>query len=153
MATRKQDLVETIYGVRVADPYRWMEEDSDELRAFTRAENEKTEAFLRACPMRQPLRQRIARLLETGYVTAPTARKRKDGTWRYFWTERRGKAVQPTLVVRDANGKERPLIDVGTLSADGTDALDWYYPSKDGALLAWGRSRSGSEKSELFLRD
>lgn len=153
MATRKQDLVENIFGVRIADPYRWMEEDSEELRVFTRAENEKTEAFFRACPMREPLRARIKQLLETGYVTAPAARKRKDGTWRYFWTERRGKAVQPTLVVRDGNGKERPLVDVSALSADGTDALDWYYPSKDGALLAWGRSRSGSEKSELFLRD
>jgi prolyl oligopeptidase len=154
MTTRKQDLVEKMFGTDVADPYRWLEDgDSDEVRTFTRAQNEATEAFLRACPARQPLRARIRELLKTGYVTAPSARKLPNGTWRYFWTERRGEAVQPTLVVRDGNEPARPLIDVGSLSADGTDALDWFYPSRDGQLLAWGRSRSGSEKSELHLRD
>ncbi len=154
MTTRKQDLVETLFGVRVGDPYRWLEEsESDEVRAWTREQNDGAEVYLRACSARAPLRARIRELLRTGYVTAPAARKKRDGTWRYFWTERRGDAVQPTLVVRDANGPARPLIDVAALSDDGTDALDWWYPSNDGSLLAWGRSRSGSEKSELFLRD
>src|SRR5258706_2943467 len=121
MATRKQELVETIFGERVADPYRWLEEDSDEVRAWTHEQNARTEAFLRACPLRAPLRARIRELLRTGWVTGPAARKKNDGTWRYFWTERRGDAVQPTLMVRDGSGDPRPLIDVASPSEDRTD--------------------------------
>src|SRR5512134_2619386 len=104
MTTRKQDLVETIFGQRVADPYRWLEDgESEEVRAWTNAQNEATEAYLRACPLRAPLRARIRELLRTGWVMPPVARRKKDGTWRYFWTERRGDAVQPSLVVRDGD--------------------------------------------------
>ena len=61
---------------------------------------------------------------------------------------------QPTLYVRDGvAGKDRALVDASALSEDGTTALDWWFPSKDGALLAWGRSESGSEESTLFVRD
>src|SRR5690606_29003147 len=51
------------------------------------------------------------------------------------------------------DGADRVLLDVAALSEDGTSALDWWYPSWDGRLLAWGRSESGSEESVLFLRD
>src|SRR5262249_8721454 len=50
-------------------------------------------------------------------------------------------------------GPDRVLIDPATMSEDGTTALDWWFPSPDGALVAWGRSESGSEDSTLFVRD
>src|SRR5581483_6110127 len=117
-----------------------------EVREWTRAQNERTQAFLASCKEREPLRARMRELLRTGYVMPPYPKRRKDGTFRHFWTERRGEAVQPTLYVRDGSGPQKALIDVSKLSADGTDALDWWYPSPEGARLAWGRSTSGSEK-------
>ena len=154
MGTRRLDLVETLHGAAVADPYRWLEDgDAPEVQEWTRAQNERTARFLEACPERAPLRARVAELLRTGYVAAPWPVRTRGGAWRHFFTKRAGDAVQPTLYVRDGHGPPRALIDVAALSSDATDALDWWYPSQDGALLAWGRSQSGSEKSELFIRD
>src|SRR5690606_5930134 len=80
--------------------------------------------------------------------------RRTNSGLRYFRTKREGTQNQPTLYVRDGHdGADRVLLDVAALSEDGTSALDWWYPSWDGRLLAWGRSESGSEESVLFLRD
>src|SRR5262245_33351871 len=131
MRTRKQDLTETIFGVPVGDPYRWLEESTPEVAQWTSAQNEHTQSFLGRCSERTSLRRRMQELLRTGYVMPPWPRRTKNG-WRYFWTERRGDAIQPTLFFRDGNGEPRALIDVSKLSDDGTDALDWWYPSPDG---------------------
>ena len=48
---------------------------------------------------------------------------------------------------------DRVLIDPGALSSDATTALDWWYPSREGALVAWGRSEQGNEESTLQIRD
>ena len=105
-------------------------------------------------PGREALRDQVKELLQIGYVSAPSVRTTKLGTNRYFHTKREGTQNQPTLYVRDGvTGKDRVLIDASALSEDGTTALDWWFPSRDGALLAWGRSESGSEESTLFVRD
>jgi prolyl oligopeptidase len=154
MKTRKMDLVETINGVEIRDPYRWLEDaDSPEVHEWTARQNERTRAFVDAIPGRERLKEEGKELLEIGYVTAPSVRRSKAGM-RYFHTKREGAQNQPTLFVRDGEaGKDRVLLDTSALSADGTTALDWWYPSWDGALVAWGRSDSGSEESVLHVRD
>ena len=73
---------------------------------------------------------------------------------RYFYTRRDGKQNQPVLYVRDgAGGDDRALVDVNSDRADGTRALDWWFPSDDGALVAYGVSDDGSEESVLRVRD
>jgi prolyl oligopeptidase len=74
------------------------------------------------------------------------------GGKRAFYTRREGDAQQPKLVVREGE-LERVLIDAEKLSADATDALDWWYPSPNGTRVAWGRSSAGSEQSVLHVRD
>ncbi len=153
--TRKLDVVDDLHGARVADPYRWLEEaDSPDVRTWTDHQNAYTRKHLDALSGRELLRGQVKDLLQIGYVSAPAARTTKIGTLRYFHTRREGVQNQPTLYVRDGlAGKDRALIDASGLSEDGTTALDWWYPSRDGALLAWGRSDSGSEESTLFVRD
>src|SRR4029453_8608231 len=64
------------------------------------------------------------------------------------------KQNQPVLYVRDgAGGADKPLVDVNADRADGTRALDWWFPSADGALVAYGVSDDGSEESVLRVRD
>ena len=56
-------------------------------------------------------------------------------------------------VRRGPSGKDEVLLDVNQLAADGTQALDWWYPSDDGTLLAYGVSKSGDENSILRVRE
>jgi prolyl oligopeptidase len=155
MATRKDDLVETLHGVAVADPYRWLEDgDSAEVQAWTTSQNGRTRAVLDAIPSRDALRARVKALLEVGRVSGPAVRRPAHGPARYFHMKRVGDENQPTLYVRDGvAGKDRALIDPLRLSDDATTALDWWYPSKDGSLLAYGISKNGSEESTLHVRD
>ena len=153
--TKKLDLVENLHGTRVADPYRWMEDgDSADVRAWTDQQNARTRKALDALPGREALRGQVKDLLQIGYVSAPSIKTTRAGVQRYFHTKREGTQNQPALYVREGvTGKDRVLLDASSLSEDGTTALDWWYPSRDGALLAWGRSDSGSEESTLFIRD
>ncbi len=148
--TRTEEVVDELFGVKVADPYRWLEDGSSaEARTWVEAQNAYTRGLLDARPGRDATRARLAQLLSIGTLTAPTP---KGG--RYFYTRRDGEQNQPILFVRDSlKGKDRVLVDPNTLSADGTAAIDWWYPSEDGALLAYGVSLGGDEKSTLRVLD
>ncbi len=152
--TRRDDVVDTLHGVAVADPYRWLEDaDSAEVKAWTKMQNARTRSVIDQIPGRERLKHEITQLLHVGNVSVPTVRRTKNGL-RYLHTKREGAQNQPTLYVRDGHaGKDRPLIDVASLSADGTSALDWWFTSRDGSMVAWGRSESGSEDSVLHIRD
>ena len=148
--TRADDVVDEIHGTRVPDPYRWLEDgQGDEVHRWVEAQNAYTRALLDARPGRAAVRRRLEDLLSIGTLTAPVPRR-----GRYFYTRREGKQNQPILYVRDSlKGKDRVLLDPNTLSPDGTAAIDWWYPSGDGALLAYGVSTSGDEKSTLRVID
>ncbi|MER3415876.1 MAG: S9 family peptidase [Gemmataceae bacterium] len=148
--TRAVPIVEKWHGVEVADPYRWLEHGDDpEVRAWTEAQNAFTRARLDPLPGRKALRDRLDRLLDIGTVSAPIPRQ-----GRYFYLRRQGKQNQPVLYVRHGlDGAEQVLLDVNRLSAEGTVALDWWYPSPDGRYVAYGISRDGSEYSTLYVRD
>ncbi|HSM85796.1 MAG TPA: prolyl oligopeptidase family serine peptidase, partial [Candidatus Limnocylindrales bacterium] len=70
----------------------------------------------------------------------------------YFHARRDGRQNQPVVYVREGvNGQDRALIDVNATAPDGTIALDWFYPSDDGKLVAYGTSPNGSEISTLEI--
>jgi prolyl oligopeptidase len=153
--TRTVDVVDDYHGTLVADPYRWLEDgDSAEVRAWTDAQNARTAAVVSAIPERGEIGARLAELLEVGSMTPPFVCAERAGTRRYFHQRRSGTEAQPILYVREGrDGVDRPLLDPAALSPDATTAVDWWYPSSDGALVAWGRSDAGSEDSTLFVRD
>ncbi len=154
-ATRKVGVVEELHGTRIADPYRWLEDgESPEVVAWTEEQNARTRKVMDRLPGRDALRGEVQDLLRLGTLTAPTTRTTQRGGRRYFYTKREGAQNQPTLLVRDGvRGGDRVILDASSLSADGTTALDWWFPSRDGARIAWGRSESGSEESTLLVRD
>jgi prolyl oligopeptidase len=139
-----------LHGTPVADPYRWLEDgESEEVRAWSEAQGRYTREVLEAAPFRARLHERLRTLFSIGVVTPPAPRR-----GRYFYQRRTGDQEQPRLYVRDGvAGDERVLLDPARLSADGTSALDWFYPSSDGRLLAYGVSVGGSEKSTLRVLD
>lgn len=143
-------VTDTYHGDVVTDPYRWLEDsDSPAVQAWTAEQNALTEAWLSAIPARQRIRARLAELLAIGVLGCPTPVR-----GRYLYLRREGMQNQPVLYVRDGlEGPERTAIDPNALSADGTTALDWYEPSMDGRLLAYGLSADGSEQSTLRVLD
>jgi prolyl oligopeptidase len=152
--TRKENVVDHLHGVDVADPYRWLEDAaSPEVQRWTEAENALTRRTLDAYPGREALAARLWQLHEIGSLGTPVPRGHGKQR-RYFYTRRDGKQNQPVLYVRDGvDGVDRALVDVNALAADGTRALDWWHPSEDGALVAYGVSADGNEESVLRVRD
>ena len=147
---RRDDLVEQLHGVDVADPYRWLEDlDSDETRQWVRAENEVTFAYLDTIPQRQAIRTRLTELWNFERFGLPTRRGK-----RYFISRNDGLQNQSVLYWTDAlDGELHPLLDPNELSEDGTAALSGTALSEDGRYLAYGISRSGSDWQEWFVRD
>ncbi len=148
--TRVEPIVERLHGTEVADPYRWLESvESEEVGAWVTAQNKFTREALDRLSHRAAIRDRLESLLTVGSISAPAVR----GS-RYFYMKREGKQNQPILYVREGlRGSDRVLIDPNTMTADGTIALDWWSPSKDGRRLAYGTSEGGSEKSTLRVLD
>jgi prolyl oligopeptidase len=140
------DATEVLHGESIPDPYRWLEDgESEATREWTRAQNALTRSYLDAVPGRDRLRARVDQLLAIGAISVPTPAR-----GRYFYQRRDGRQNQPVLYVRTGvHGEDRAVVDPNALDAAGTIALDWYYPSEDGRLLAYGLSENGSEQSVL----
>ena len=143
------DLVEVLHGREVADPYRWLEDaGSDQTRAWSAAQDELTRAHLSALPGREALAARLAQLLATGSVGAPAWR-----AGRAFHTRRDPDQEHAVVLVREADGSERVLLDPVALDPSGATTLDAWQPSKEGRLLAHQVSRGGDEESLLHVLD
>ncbi len=151
--TRRDDTADVHFGVRVPDPYRWLEADSAAVGEWTEQQNEHLERSLGAIAARPSLHARLSALLAIGTVSHPTVKRLRGGKLRYFHQRRDASQDQPVLLYRDGvDGEDRALIDPNALSADRTTSLDWYHPSSDGSLVAYGLSEGGSELSTLRVR-
>jgi prolyl oligopeptidase len=144
--TAPRQTVDILHGEEISDPYRWLEDgDAAETREWTAHQNAFTEAYLGAVPGRQRIRQRLEQLLSIGVLGAP-----QPAAGRYFYLRRDGTQNQPVLYWREGvEGEDQVAVDPNALSSAGTTALDWFYPSRDGRLLAYGLSENGSEESVL----
>ncbi len=147
--TRREDLVETLHNVAVADPYRWMEEpDSPELRLWIEEQNALTFSVLDQLPRRKEIRQRMTELWNYEKFGVPFKRG-----GRYFYMHNAGLQNQSVLYWLEALDDEpKLLLDPNTLSEDGTVALMGYAVSDDGRYLAYGLSASGSDWMEWRVR-
>ncbi len=147
---RKSDQVDDYHGVKVADPYRWLEElDSEETRNWVEAENKLSFGYLAAIPERNTLKERLTKLWNYEKYGIPF----KEGN-RYFYTRNSGlqnQAVLYTVTALDA--QPQVVLDPNSLSADGTVALSGMQVSPDGKFIAYSLSASGSDWQEWKVRD
>ncbi len=142
--TRRVDHVDTYHGVKVADPYRWLEQDvrgSQEVRDWVAAENKVTFRYLESIPQRKRILRRLTELWNYPQYSSP----RKEGG-RYYFFKNDGLQNQSVLYVQDSlAGEPRVLIDPNQWSKDGTVALAGLGFSDDGRYVAYGRSEAGSD--------
>lgn len=150
--TRRVDLVEDHFGIKVADPYRWLENDvrqDQEVRAWVTAQNQVTDAYLATLPQRAVFRDRIKALYNYERFGVPV----KAGG-RYFYTRNSGLQNQAVLYVRDSlNGEGRVLIDPNGWAKDGATALASWRPSEDGKKLLFGIQDGGTDWRTLKVLD
>lgn len=144
---RVDPLVETLHGVRVADPYRWLEDPgSAETRAWVDAQNRLTRSILDG-PARDAFVAELTRRFD--YPRTTSAVQRAE---RRFYTHNPGLLDQPRLYVQQADAPPRVVLDPNTFSADGTTALTAYAPSPDGRLLGYALSQHGSDRQTIRIR-
>jgi prolyl oligopeptidase len=145
----KKELVEeALQGHKIADPYRWLEDaDLPATQEYVHQQLAYARGILDPLPGRGLIHQQLTELLSIGTIGTPQV-----GGKYYFYIRREGTQNQPVLLVREGvHGKDRALVDVNLLSADGTVALDWWAPSDDGSYVAYGTSPGGSEESTLRI--
>ncbi len=144
-------VTDVYHGVTVTDEWRWLEDaDSDAVSSWTARQNHLTRAALEASPRRPVLRRHLERLLSIGSLGTPHPRQ-----GRYFYLRRQGDQDHAVLYLREGSPEapERVVLDPNRWSAEGTEALDWYYPDRQGRRLAYGRSSGGDERSLLRVLD
>lgn len=150
--TRRTDQVDPQFGVQVADPYRWLENDvreDAEVKSWVDAQNNVTNAFLTTLPGRDALEARIKQLYDYERFGVPT---KKGG--RYFYAHNTGLQNQSVLFVRDSvDGEGRVLIDPNSWSKDGATALAEWTPSEDGKYLVYSIQDGGSDWRTVKVLD
>lgn len=148
--TRVEAVRETVHGVEVVDPYRWLEDrQSVETNAWIEAQNRYTRGFLNAWPGRDVLRGRLTELLKIDVVDPPVERK-----GRYFFTKRLASQQQRIIYLRRGlAGKDEVLVDPHPMSADGSTSVSIAAISADGSILAYNVRRGGEDEVEVRFLD
>jgi prolyl oligopeptidase len=142
--TKRGDQIDEYHGVKVADPYRWLEEDvreSKEVKDWVDAENKVTNAYLAKISERAAIKKRLTELWNYERFSLPTKR---NGL--YFFTRNDGLQNQSVLYVADGlNAEPRLLLDPNKWSKDGTISLAGTAVDPDAKYLAYGKSEGGSD--------
>ena len=152
--TEARPVTETVHGMAITDPYRWLEGDAKgavtaEVAAWTDAQNAYTRSLLDNLPGRKEVEKRLRELMEVGSITAPRMRGN-----RYFYGKREGSENQSRIFVREGfDGKPRLVLDPNTLDAKGLVTIAWNEPDPTGKLLAFGLYRAGDENATLYILD
>ncbi|HTG37719.1 prolyl oligopeptidase family serine peptidase [Sphingomonas sp.] len=151
-ATDTVDATETLHGEKVADPYRWLENDvrnDPRVAAWVAAQNQVTDRYLATLPGRDAFKARLTQLFDYERFGVP---EKKGG--RYFYSRNSGLQNQAVLYVRDSlDGEGRVLIDPNGWSKDGATALSEYAPSQDGKRLVYGIQDGGSDWRTVRVLD
>jgi prolyl oligopeptidase len=148
--TRQDNVTETVHGVTITDPYRWLEnQESKETRDWIAAQNTYSDSLLDKLTFRKKIEERLTKLRRIDRVTTPTARG-----GRYFYTKRRTEDEQFILYARDGlKGKERVLFDPHPLSKEHTTSAYFSAYSQDGSLVAISIQEGGDDQAEIRFFD
>ncbi|ESQ34759.1 hypothetical protein EUTSA_v10006924mg [Eutrema salsugineum] len=141
-ARRDESIVDDYHGVKVADPYRWLEDpDAEEVKEFVEKQVKLSDSVLKTCETKEKLHEKITKLIDHPRYDTPFKRGNS-----YFYFHNTGLQAQSVLYIQDDLDSEAEiLLDPNTLSDDGTVSLSSLSISEDAKYLAYGLSSSGSD--------
>jgi prolyl oligopeptidase len=150
--TERKPVTDTLHGVAVSDPYRWLEDGaSAEVAAWNEAQGKYARDYLDGLAVRKPIEARLAALIK---ATSPQFSGLEAAGSRLFAVYNDPKFQQPMLVTLgldlDPAGR-KVVLDPNALDASGLTTIDWYVPSHDGRLVAVSISKAGSEDGTLHV--
>ena len=150
-AAPQERVIDEYFGIKVADPYRPLENDTSAITLeWVKAENAVTENYLSKIPYRTSFKKRLEDLNNYEKIGVPT--KEKDGY--YYFYKNDGLQNQAVLYrTKDLEKEAEVFIDPNKLSADGTVALNGVTHSKDGKYVGYSISRNGSDWEEFYVLD
>jgi prolyl oligopeptidase len=147
---RKMEQIDSYHGVKVSDPYRWLEDDrSEETARWVKAENEVTFSYLDKIPYRTQVMKRMEQLYNYPKYVRPFRRSSL-----YFFAKNDGLQNQNVFYVQKGlEGTPEPLLDPNKFSADGTSRLHALTVSKDGQYCAYAVSTGGADWEEAYVME
>ena len=149
----KDNTVDVYFGEKVADPYRWLEDDmSAQTAEWVDAENAVTRKYLDNIPMRKNILKRLKETANYEKIGIPFRRQGKWYVYRNNGLQNQSVLYQMDSPTADAS-KQRVWLDPNALSTDGTVALKGIYFSHNGRYMAYVISRSGSDWEEIYVKD
>lgn len=147
--TKKGNVVDEYFGEKVADPYRWLEDDmSDETAQWVKAENDVTFSYLKNIPYRDELKTTLEKLMNYEKVTAPF----KEGEYTYFY-KNDGLQNQYVVYRKKGDSEAEVFLDPNTFSSDGTTSMSGLTFTEDGTLAAYQISEGGSDWRKIIIID
>jgi len=147
--TTKGTQVDELFGNKVADPYRWLEDDmSADTKDWVTRQNAVTNAYLDQIPFRESIRARLTELWNYEKFSAPF----KEGEYTYFF-KNDGLQNQSVLYRQKGNGQPEVFLDPNKFSPDGTTSLAGIEFTKDGSLCAFQISEGGSDWRKVIILD
>ena len=150
--TTRSDVVETMHGIEVKDPYRWLEDDvreNNDVRAWVTAENEVTRAYLDSIEILPTIKESLTKAWDYPKRGLPFHRGKR-------WFQSRNTGLQNHSVIYTGDSPTTitdVLLDPNSFSDDGTRALSMYSPSPEGKYLTWGISDAGSDWSVWYSKN
>ena len=148
--TRREAVSDDYHGTKVADPYRWLENDtSRETAAWVKAQNQVTFDFLKGIPYREKLKNRITELLNYPRYSSPF----RVGEY-FFFSKNDGLQNQAVYYrQKGLNGTPEAYLDPNKLSSKGTVSVGFAGFSNDDRYLVYNQSSAGSDWSELHIKE
>ena len=146
-ATKKVDTVDTYFGARVPDPFRWLEDDrAEDTKAWVKAENKVTMDYLSRIPYRDSIYKRLEQLWNYEKYSAPF----KEGGYTYFY-KNDGLQSQSVLWRQVGDGAPEIFLDPNKFSTDGTTSMQGIDFTKDGSMAAYQLSEGGSDWRKVIV--
>ncbi len=148
--TKKVNQTDDYFGVKIEDPYRWLENtDSPDVKAWVEEQNKVTFSYLEQIPFRNKIKERLTEIWNYPKYSQPF----KAGDY-YLFFKNDGLQNQDVLYIqKDLSSEPEVFLDPNTFSDDGTIALNGVFDSPDGKYLAYSVTKNGSDWQEFFVME